>query len=176
MEGIPLLSNVDPKQHSKVLTGFGLTAGLAFLFVFGCTMSPLRAQTRYIPTAPKPSQLIAAKTVFLSNDTVAPLADSDKIFDEIYRSVQQLNRFTIVSNPSDADLILQFGLQNIDTTQIISLRIIDPKTNTILWSVGDAGQTKAIYGSNGKKNQHDVVDNIIDYLQAVTTSTSPKSN
>lgn len=140
-----------------------IKSSITLLFV----ISSLSVQA--IMQVPRPPQLSAAKTVFISNDTAAPLADSDKIFDEIYSAIEKANRFTIVGDPASADLILEFSIQNQDTSQIVTLRVLDGKTHVILWSVSDAGQTKAIYGTNGKKNQHDVVDNIVDYLKIITT-------
>jgi hypothetical protein len=123
-----------------------------------------------VPVAPKPSQLIAAKTVFLSNDVLAPLGDSDKLLNNIYNSIQQLNRFTIVSSPADADLILEYSMAAFpDNRQIICLRVIDPKTRTILWSTSDAGQIKDLYSTSGKKPKSDALGEIADYLKVITT-------
>ncbi|ADW69785.1 hypothetical protein AciX9_2761 [Granulicella tundricola MP5ACTX9] len=139
--------------------------------LLSCIAVPnLHAQGAYNPSAPKPLQLTTAKSVFISNNTAAPLANSDKVFDEIYAGVKQLNRFTVLASPEAADLILEFSLITTgDNDQFVTLRILDGKTRIVLWSVSDSGQTKAIYGSNGKKNQHDVLDNIFDYLQIITT-------
>jgi hypothetical protein len=118
-----------------------------------------------------PAQIASARTVFLSNNLGAPLADTDKIFNEIYAAVQQQNRFTIVTDPQTADLLLQFSLVNSEgpgVVQTITLQIIDPKTQVILWSVSDAGQTKAIYGSKDRDlNKYDVVDSVLAYLKII---------
>ena len=118
-----------------------------------------------------PAQISSARTVFLSNNLGAPLADTDKIFNEIYAAVQQQNRFTIVTDPQTADLLLQFSLVNSEgpgVVQTITLQIIDPKTQVILWSVSDAGQTKAIYGSKDRDlNKYDVVDSVLAYLKII---------
>ena len=118
-----------------------------------------------------PAQISSARTVFLSNNLGAPLADTDKIFNEIYAAVQQQNRFTIVNDPQTADLLLQFSLVNSEgpgVVQTITLQIIDPNTQVILWSVSDAGQTKAIYGSKDRDlNKYDVVDSVLAYLKII---------
>jgi hypothetical protein len=121
-----------------------------------------------------PTQIASARTVFLSNNLGAPLADTDKIFNEIYAGVQQLNRFTIVTDPQTADLLLQFNLVNSNNggygvVQTITLQIIDAKTHVILWSVSDSGQTKAIYGSKDRNlNKYDVVDSVLAYLKIIS--------
>jgi hypothetical protein len=121
-----------------------------------------------------PAQIASARTVFLSNNLGAPLADTDKIFNEIYAGVQQLNRFTIVTDPETADLLLQFNLVNSNNggygvIQTITLQIIDAKTHVILWSVSDSGQTKAIYGAKDRNlNKYDVVDSALAYLKIIS--------
>ncbi len=164
------------KTNSTVLTeGPSRAAATLLCIVFALlAVAPrLSAQT---PVSHIPAQIASARTVFLSNDLGAPLADTDKIFDEIYAGVQQQNRFTIVTDPNTADLLLQFNLTNIDNggfgiVQTITLRIIDPKTRVILWSVSDSGQTKAIYGSKDKNlNKYDVVDSVLAYLKIIAGS------
>jgi hypothetical protein len=147
------LTNTTGKTHSNALTE-GPSRAAAALFI--------------------PAQIASARTVFLSNNLGAPLADTDKIFNEIYAGVQQQNRFTIVTDPRTADLLLQFNLVNTDnirfgTVQTITLQIIDAKTQVILWSVSDSGQTKAIYGSQDRNlNKYDVVDSVLAYLKIIS--------
>jgi hypothetical protein len=142
-----------------------LVIGLGF-FATGI----LHTHAQYVPTAPKPPQLAQANSVFIANNTSAPLANSDRIYDEIYAGIQAMHRFKVVLKPADADLILEFSLVTAgDDSQTVFLRVMDGKTHVVLWSVSDSGQTKAIYGTHGKKNEHDVVDNILDYLAIVTS-------
>jgi hypothetical protein len=164
------------KTHSNVLTkGPHLSAAVLFLYIVGALL--LAAAPRLSAQATPshiPAQIASAKTVFLSNNLGAPLADTDKIFNEIYASVQQQNRFTIVTDPQTADLLLQFSLFNnpnggYGIIQTITLQIIDSKTRVILWSVSDSGQTKAIYGSKDRDlNKYDVVDSVLAYLKIIS--------
>jgi hypothetical protein len=169
------LSNNTGKTHSNVLTeGPSRPAAALFLCIVGALLLAVaprlsaQATPSHIPT-----QIASARTVFLSNNLGAPLADTDKIFNEIYAAVQQQNRFTIVTDPETADLLLQFSLVNsgnvgFGVVQTITLQIIDAKTHVILWSVSDSGQTKAIYGSQDRNlNKYDVVDSVLAYLKII---------
>jgi hypothetical protein len=167
------LSNNTGKTHSNALTEGPSRAAAFFLCIVGSLLLAVapglsaQATPSHIPT-----QIASARTVFLSNNLRAPLADTDKIFNEIYAGVQQQNRFTIVTDPQTADLLLQFSLVNSEgpgVVQTITLQIIDPKTQVILWSVSDAGQTKAIYGSKDRDlNKYDVVDSVLAYLKIIS--------
>ncbi len=161
------------KTHSNPLTGaLYRPAAARFLCIVAALLLAV-APTLSAQATPShiPTQIASARTVFLSNNLGAPLADTDKIFNEIYAGVQQQNRFTIVTDPQTADLILQFNLVNsggFGVVQTITLQIIDPRTSVILWSVSDAGQTKAIYGSKDRDlYKYDVVDSVLAYLKII---------
>jgi hypothetical protein len=163
------------KTHSNALTEGPSRAAAFFLCIIGALLLVVAPGLSAQATPSHiPAQIAAAKTVFLSNNLGAPLADTDKIFNEIYAGVQQQNRFTIVTDPQTADLLLQFNLVNsgnggFGVVQIITLQIIDAKTHVILWSVSDSGQTKAIYGSQDKDlNKYDVVDSVLAYLKIIS--------
>ncbi len=133
-------------------------------------VSHLRAETKpYQPTSPKPPLLLSAKTVFISNDTDAWLADSDKIFDEIYSSIQNQGRFTIALNPADADLVLQYSFSyGGGAPNSLTLCVLDRKTMVILWSVTGEGTVAAVNGGLSKKKKPDIIDEINDYLKIIS--------
>jgi hypothetical protein len=167
--------NITTKPHSNALTEAPFrTPTTFFLGIVGALLLAI-APTLSAQTTPShiPAQIASARTVFLSNNLGAPLADTDKIFNEIFAGVQQQNRFTIVTDPRTADLLLQFNLVNsvgnsFGIVQTITLQIIDPRTQVILWSVSDSGQTKAIYGSKDRNlNKYDVVDSVLAYLRII---------
>jgi hypothetical protein len=159
------------------MTGKPRTIALAFLCTLLLLARPLHAETKpYQPTSPKPPLLLSAKTVFISNDTDAWLADSDKIFDEIYSSIQNQGRFTIAPDPADADLVLQYSFSYAGgAPNSVTLRVLDRKTLVILWSVTGEGTVAAVNGGHGKKNQPDIIDEINDYLKIISTP-QPSTN
>ena len=164
------------KTHSNALTESSFQPAAALLLCIVGALLIIVAPKLSAQGTPShiPAQIASARTVFLSNNLGAPLADTDKIFNEIYAGVQQLNRFTILTDPQTADLLLQFNLVNSNNggygvVQTITLQIIDAKTHVILWSVSDSGQTKAIYGSKDRNlNKYDVVDSVLAYLKIIS--------
>jgi len=151
------------------------TIALALAFLCASLPTSLHAQKQpYQPTSPKPPLLLSAKTVFISNDTAALMADSDKIFDELNSSIRTQGHFTIVPNPADADLILQYSFSYAGgAPNAVTLRVIDRKTLIILWSVSDQGAVDSING--GKKNKYNIIDEINDYLRIISTP-QPSTN
>jgi hypothetical protein len=100
----------------------------------------LCAQTTLV-SAPLPAQLATAKTVFISNASDMIGNYSQAMFDQAYAAVQGLNRFTFVSSPQQADLVLQFSVSAEGSAR--TLHIVDPKTSVILWSVSESLQPAA---------------------------------
>ncbi|WP_263375200.1 hypothetical protein [Granulicella aggregans] len=157
-------------QH-KSLRGARTARVLLFLVLLGGgfmeTMEIARAQ--YIPSTPKPPQLAAAKSVFISNNFGATYADSDRMYDEVYSAVQHMNRFSIVTDPSSCDLILEFRFGNAFTGPgLVFLNVVDPKSHVVLWSVSGEGTPKGLSFAHVHKNEPDVIDKLMDYLKIIT--------
>jgi len=123
----------------------------------------LCAQTTFA-SAPLPAQLATAKTVFISNASDMPESDSQAMYDQAYAAVQGLNRFTFVSSPQQADLILQFSASAERSSR--TLHIVDPKTSVILWSVSEYLQP-ATRAKNIDKNLQIVFDQLSRDIQTV---------
>jgi hypothetical protein len=99
---------------------------------------------------PVPPAITAAKKVFISNagsdDASGKIfgIGPDHVYSEFYRQVQALNRFEIVSSPSDADLVLEINMTHSADVPgpgafrtgngVVRARIIDPKTHIVLWA------------------------------------------
>jgi hypothetical protein len=137
------------------------------------TSMRLVAQTS--ANAPKPSQLTAAKTVFISNETDSDNAESEKNYNRFYESIQKINRFTIVLDPSKADIVLELNViatpgSGKDNRVYVHhrLRIIDPKTHIVLWSVSE-DDGSPILQSSRDKNAQNASDHLAAYLQTITT-------
>jgi hypothetical protein len=73
-----------------------ITAALALVLV----VSPIHAKDKY---APLPASVIAAKTVYIDNQTGHP-----EITDRAYEALSKWGRFKILTNAKDADLVLRF--------------------------------------------------------------------
>jgi hypothetical protein len=110
---------------------------LALLLAF--TPLTRAQQTSTSALAPIPAQINSAHTVFVSKGT-----GPDRAYSQLYVGLQQWNRYQLVDSPSQADLI--FEIHTIDPVistgtdgsivynpQLI-LRILDSKTNALLWT------------------------------------------
>lgn len=157
-----LTSSLRVVSTTRVLLLFVLVCG-------GLTGALEIAEAQYIPTAPKPPQLAAAKSVFISNNFGASYADSDRMYDEVFTAVQHMDRFAIATDPSSCDLILEFRFGNAFTGPgLVFLNIVDPKSHTVLWSVSGEGIPKGLSFAHVHKNEPDVIDKLVDYLKIIT--------
>jgi hypothetical protein len=89
---------------------------------------------------------------------------SQSMYDQVYASIQALNRFTFVNSPQQADLVLQFGETVNGAAR--TLHIIDPKSNVLLWSVSE-NLAPAARTSSQEKNLQATVNNLANDLQIV---------
>ena len=110
-----------------------ITAALALVLV----ASPIHAKDKH---APLPASVIAAKTVYIDNQT-----DHAEITDRAYDALSKWGRFKILTNAKDADLVLRFTADtkgrpapprnDIDVSPTpIHFSVLD-QTNNELWSV-----------------------------------------
>jgi spermidine/putrescine-binding protein len=108
----------------------------------------------YAQAAPRPAQLAAAKTVFISNAMNMDSSVKADFFESFYADVQALNRFSVVASPAQADLVLELSIG----TGFV-LRIVDPKSTVVLWSMSEP-----VVGANRTatllKNQHTALLNL----------------
>jgi hypothetical protein len=105
------------------------------------------------PSAPLPSQISAAKKIFISNasgETLSGAQASELTYNGFYAGVNAWGRYNISSAPADADLIFEIryetplGPINVfqgsgasSTLPQIHLAIIDPKTHVVLWAFSE---------------------------------------
>ena len=102
------------------------------------------------PTAPVPSQIQQAQTIFLTNSGSDPNfpIDATKAYNDIYAALQTWGRYKLVSSPEQADLVFQLrgiapitdvsgnrgGVYSV-TSPAFLLTILDPKSNIALWTI-----------------------------------------
>ena len=81
--------------------------------------------------APLPSQIVSAKTVFLMNET-----GKAKFGDAVYKQVKTWNRWQVITDKNQADLVLvvtdKGGMKSMNPS--FYLNITDPKTGSVLWT------------------------------------------
>lgn len=124
--------------------------------LFGFTLALLLASTPRTPaqqtnlSAPVPSQIRQAQTIFLTNSGSDPNfpIDATKAYNDIYTELQSWGRYKLINAPDQADLIFQLkGIAPITdvsgnrsgvystTSPAFQLTILDPKSNIVLWTI-----------------------------------------
>jgi len=128
-----------------------LTLWTVMLITLGLLRLCLGQQSGAANIAPVPSQILTAKKVFVSNaggeepepqQFFSPIADPNEAYNRFYAAVESSGRYVLAPTPSEADLILEIrftgalgpGHPNI-AFPTLRLRILDPKTHTLLWAL-----------------------------------------
>jgi hypothetical protein len=141
----------------------------------------LRAQQTNT-SAPIPSQIAAAHTIFVSNGGGSNYFNiftggPDRAYNSLYADLQQWNRYQFAASPAEADLI--FEIRSIapavgdatDNTvtynpQLV-LRILDPKSNAVLWTT--SANVRAIGTKKRRDRQFDQsLDVLVDKVAQLT--------
>lgn len=144
-------------------------------------------QSKQVPAAPVPAQILAAKKVFIANAggderryekpvfSGGPL----RAYNEFYAAVKNAGRYEIVGSPAEADLILEIGLMVTEVGAVhgtsydpqFRLVIHDPKTNALLWAFTEHVQL-AILKETRDRNFDQAMAKIIDDLQGLGASSN----
>jgi hypothetical protein len=102
------------------------------------------------PTAPVPSQIQQAQTIFLTNSGADPNfpIDETKAFNDVYAALQTWGRYKLVTSPDQADLVFKLkdiapitdvtgnrgGVYSV-SSPAFQLTILDPKSHIALWTI-----------------------------------------
>jgi hypothetical protein len=134
----------------------------------------LNAET---PPAPLPSQILAAKKVFISNaggllDLNIVSGDPRRDYNQFYAAMQTWGHYSLVGSPAEADLVAQISIIYIprqvgnQTEPFPSFRValLDPKSNVTLWVLDEFLVDKPNLGLIFKKNRDKVFDEAIEKL------------
>lgn len=141
-------------------------------------------------TAPVPVQIQSAKKVFIANggeDSIADGIFTHRAYDRFYTDVKSWGHFELVNNPAGADLVMQIGITVFGgTAQVIkgdtvgssidphlTLLIIDPKTQTVLWGYTEHVPMALLQG-NRDKNLDESLARLVKHLKELTASPAAK--
>ncbi|HTV08284.1 MAG TPA: hypothetical protein VMD97_04485 [Candidatus Aquilonibacter sp.] len=154
---------------------------------FAATAGVVQAQTANPPTAPLPTALTTATKLFLGNAGDQQNADCLRAYNDFYAGIAALKRFQQVTDPNQADLILELHYE-IDLGQAIashdtnhSVRqfrvvLIDPHSHAVLWTLVES-TNYAIFQSNRNKNLDETVAALVhDFDQLVSPTPTPPNN
>ena len=124
------------------------------------------------PTIPLPAALTTAKTLFIGNAGDQENADCLRVYNDFYTGITNLNRFQLVADPNQADLILELhyeialgqAVASHDSNQSVRqfrVALIDPKSHTILWTLVER-TNYALLQSNRNKNLDETIGVLVN--------------
>ncbi|HTW56961.1 MAG TPA: hypothetical protein VMD99_02400 [Terriglobales bacterium] len=141
------------------------------------------------PPAPIPTQIFTAKKAFIANGGADEMDEDnphfsggpDRAYNQFYAGMKGWGRYDLVSSPAEADLVLEISLDSsavvLNTkgspyTPQFRLKIRDPKTNGLLWSLN----SRADFGfgqSASDKNFDSALDRLVNDLRMLGAQSQP---
>jgi hypothetical protein len=161
-----LVKGVKIMLKARVAISF---LGLAMLL----PLTPaLPAQTSIAQAAPVPSQVFAAKKVFISNtgagfESGVWSGGPDRIYNEFYAAMKIGGGYELVSAPGDADLVMDVSVIPGSVTWKFKLEILDPKTRIVLWTVYEPVKIIGMQKTRDK-NFDATIDKLVGDLKALS--------
>ena len=157
------------------------------------------AQTKQIPPAPIPTQISAAKRVFIANGGGDDPGiydsffnrDVDRAYNQFYAAMKSAGRYELVGSPAEADLLLEirFLVQPSETKVLkgdtfgpnydpqFRLEIRDPKSNALLWGFTEHMEWAILQGNRNKNFDQASARIVTDVLalgtRALAAATTP---
>jgi len=125
------------------------------------------------PPAPVPSQILAAKKIFISNGgediwlDYDPKHDPSLTYHEFYADIKSWGKYELVSTPTDADVVFEIRLVFQERTCKLRLLILDPKSHITHWTlnqVANAANRDATARKNFDKAMNALVATIKDLV------------
>jgi hypothetical protein len=141
------------------------------LFISLALAASAAAQTPQPLAPPLPSALATAHKIFLGNAGDQQNADCLRVYDDVYTGISNLKRFEQVTDPNQADLILELHYEinlgqavasNDSNRSVRQFRIvlIDPRSHTVLWTLVEA-TNYALMQKNRDKNLDETVTALV---------------
>jgi hypothetical protein len=164
---------------------------LLFTLTAAAQMSPHAASHIAPPPVSVPPALLTARTVFVSNAGAdsglfpSPFSgDPDRAYQQFYAAIQSWHHYQLVSDPTQADLVLElrltapYGPQSpnkstgaSDPLPMFRLVIYDRRTHYILWALTESID-KANLQKTHDKNFDVALEELTDDLKRLTQSPS----
>lgn len=155
-------------------------------------------QSKPVPAAPIPAQILAAKKVFVANAGAEQVwfydsqfsGGPDRAYDQFYVAMKTWGRYELVSAPADADLLFNIEFTAPGSIGAASrgeetlggrpydpqfrLVIRDPKTNALLWAFTERAAW-AILKGNRDKNFDQALAKIVSDVQGLSATADNSS-
>lgn len=133
------------------------------------------AQGKQPETAPIPTQIVAAKRVFIANAggeepslNYHPFDGGvDRAYNQFYAAMKSGGRYELVGSPAEADLLFEIRF-TLPPDSRFRLKIRDPKTNGLLWALNEPMEWANLQ-SNRNKNFDQAVGRIVADVQNLAT-------
>ena len=125
--------------------------------------------------APVPTQILAAKKVFISNggeDTwldYDPKHDPTLTYNEFYADMKSWGKYELVSSPTDADIVFEIHLVLQERSLQLHLLILDPKTHITLWTFHQYTNF-ANRDATARKNFDKAMDSVVATLRNLVSN------
>ncbi len=146
-----------------------------------------------VPPGPVPPAILSARRIFVSNAGADsglfphPFSgDSDRGYDEFYAALRATGDYELVTNPAQADLVLElrltapYGPTNpdkengaADPLPMFRLVVYDRPTHYVLWTLTEAVGT-AFKQETHDRNFDEAIVNLISAFQALRHSPTAK--
>ena len=168
-------------RFCSVQNGYVLNVAIAL----SLAISAVAQQGKAPAPAPVPTQIPSAQKVFISNaggasfETVidATVFDGgpERPYNQFYAAIKDWGRYELVSNPAEADLVLEISWQLTDTglrlpvLGQLQLTVIDPKTHVTLWNLTQYVRGAVLLG-NRDKNFDLAMTTIVNRLRLLATA------
>jgi hypothetical protein len=127
------------------------------------------------PPAPVPSQILAAKKIFISNEgedtwlDYDPKHDPTLTYNELYGDMKSWGKYELVSTPADADVVFEIHLLLQERSLQLRLLILDPKSHITLWTLNQIAKP-ASRDAAARKNFDKAMDALVATIKGLVTT------
>jgi len=152
-----------------------------------CAVSLGAQQAANLQVGPVPPAIAAAKTIFISNagadSGLFPepfTGDPDRAYTELYASLKAFGKWDLISDPSDADLVLEIQLTApngpsrgskvngaSDPVPMVRLVVYDRKTHYVLWALTESIEI-AFRQKTHDKNFDEAIAAIVNGFESIS--------
>jgi hypothetical protein len=160
-----------------------VTRALASLLIAGTSF----AQTPVPPPAPLPAVLSNSTRLFLANAGDQDNADCLRAYNAFYSGIDGLHRFTLVSDPSAADLIVELHYEIDLGASVVSdggrngsrqfrAALIEPRTHTLVWSLTERTNYAGLQRNRDKNLDSAITALVSDFGTLVSSQPTAPAN
>ncbi len=147
--------------------------------------APIFAQAP--PSAPLPAILSNTTRIFVANAGDQENADCLRAYNAFYSGIDSLHRFTLVTDPAEANLIVELHYEIDLGASVVSdggrngarqfrAVLIEPRTHTLVWSLTER-TNYAAFQKNRDKNLDSAISALVsDFGTLVATQPTPPAN